>query len=133
MRKKRSWSSIFCVSNSVEEPKLCKRTSLDRQVCNALLFLHKLYIWNSLWLNVFIWPHNISIFTCVNAFYHYSWVKEQEPINFSPRESSRVLRHIGRLKSSFIFGHMFFISFLDLLMCPFLLHLTHRWKQIVIS
>ena len=38
---------------------------------------------------MFIWPHNISRFTCVNVFYHYGLVKEQEPINFSPRESSK--------------------------------------------
>ena len=60
---------------------------------------------------MFIWPHNISRFTYVNVFYNYGSVKEQEPINFSPRESSRVLRHIGRLKSSYIFGHMFYKFF----------------------
>ena len=57
-----------------------------------------------------IWPHNISRFTCVNVFYHYGWVKEQEPINLSLCESSR-FRHIGRLKSSYIFGHMFYKFF----------------------
>ena len=39
--------------------------------------------------SMFIWPHNISKFTYVNVFYNYSWVKEQESLNFSLRESSR--------------------------------------------
>ena len=50
---------------------------------------------------MFIWPHNISRFTCVNVFYNYGWVKEQE----------QVLWHIGRLKSSYIFGYMFYKFF----------------------
>ena len=38
---------------------------------------------------MFIWLHNISSFTWVNVFYNYGWVKEQESLNLSSRESSR--------------------------------------------
>ena len=58
-------------------------------------------------MRVYLAAQYFQIYLC-KCFYNYSWVKEQEPINFSLRESSRFYATIIWLKSSYIFGYMFY-------------------------
>ena len=123
--RKRSWSSSFCVCDLVEEPKLCKRiselTSLDRQVCNTFVISAYLYIYEIVygWMHVYLAAHYFQIYLCKCCLHLPVKWKIKEPINFSPRESSKFYDTLVDSSLPTYLGIYVFISYFDLVMCPF--------------